>query len=490
MILMKKLLLIIFLCGSLASLAEEFATTESAFTPVSEEVATESAITILSEENSLFSNEDSNFEDFSDTKDDNSGFDSVQKNPLVFEGVFKFNGRDYTGKNFKLETLPELDLKVKLNFKDTKVFTTLNFQKGNETVSDIFREGYAKLAYNKFDIDVGLMKLVWGKTDKVHVVDNLNYTDYSDFLNPEFIDRKKAEKMIRFNYFLPNGGIEAVYAPEFHADIYPASGVWGQSSLAILNSAFKDVGTTYEEQFQSAEKKAENGQFALRYTNSFNGFDFGFSDYQGYMKKPSINKMALTNPTSPTFLNNLNMHFDKVNIMGAEIATVKLGINWRGELAYFITSDTKGDDPAVANNKVNYIIGGDKDLPLNNVNLNIQVVGEYKMNSDKIKKNFIVTSPTTTFNYDTDYDSQGKYSTTLIITQISDKYMNEKLKPNVKFYYNVEKHDYIIKPEVVLALNDERTLSIAYSAYGGKDDTLFGQFDGNDFIEAKLDVKF
>lgn len=188
------------------------------------------------------------------------------------------------------------------------------------------------MAYKKFDIDIGLMKLVWGKADKVHCVDNMNYTDYSDFLNPEFIDRKKAEKLIRFNYFLDNGSVEFVYAPEFHADIYPATGVWAQSSLATLNSVFTQVGT--------------------------------------------------------------------------------------------------------------------------------------------------------------DYDSQGKYSTTLIITQISDKYLNEKLKPNVKFYYNVEKHDYIIRPEIILALNDERILSLSYSNYGGKSDTLFGQFDNNDFIEAKLDVKF
>ena len=341
------------------------------------------------------------------------------------------------------------------------------------------------MAYKKFDIDIGLMKLVLGKADKVHCVDNMNYTDYSDFLNPEFIDRKKAEKLIRFNYFLDNGSVEFVYAPEFHADIYPTTGVWAQSSLATLNSVFTQVGTDYDSQLLLAEEKTEKGQVAVRYTNSFGGFDFGISDYQGYMKKPSINKMALTNPTSPTFLNNLNMHFDKVNIIGAELATVKLGINWRSELAYFMTGDSKGSDATVANNKFNYIIGGDKDLPINNINLNMQVVGEFKMNSDKIKEN---TLPG--FNYDTDYDSQGKYSTTLIITQISDKYLNEKLKPNVKFYYNVEKHDYIIRPEIILALNDERILSLSYSNYGGKSDTLFGQFDNNDFIEAKLDVKF
>lgn len=489
---MKKLLLFIFLCSSLTAISEEATTAQVVIT---QEAATEAAIDASTD--SFFSESDTTFDDFSSNESTNSNsFDSQPKNPLTFEGSFKVTGRDYTSKSFKIETTPEFELKTKLNFQSTKAFATLNFQQGHETVADIFKEGYVKLAYNKFDIDVGLMKLVWGKADKVHCVDNINYTDYSDFLNPEYIDRKKAEKMIRVNYFLPNGSIEAVYAPEFHADMYPATGIWKQSSLGLLNSAFTSVGTNYDSQLKLAEEDTQKGQFAVRYTNSIAGFDIGFSDYQGYLKKPSLNKMALLKLqagayTSPAaFLDELDLHFDKVNVVGAELATVKLGINWRSELAYFITGDSKGDDPAVANNKINYIIGGDRDIPLNHININMQVVGEYKMNSDKIKKNSTPISLTDSFNYDTDYDADGKYSTTLIITQISDKYMNEKLKPNVKFYYNVEKHDYIVKPELILALNDERTLSVAYSAYGGKDNTLFGQFDSNDFIEAKLDVKF
>ena len=39
-----------------------------------------------------------------------------------------------------------------------------------------------------FTLEAGKMKLVWGKGDKLHVLDNFNADDYTDFIIPDYLD--------------------------------------------------------------------------------------------------------------------------------------------------------------------------------------------------------------------------------------------------------------------------------------------------------------
>ena len=45
-------------------------------------------------------------------------------------------------------------------------------------------EAYLQLYYDRFNLQAGYLKTVWGQGDQVHVVDFLNSNDYSDFINP------------------------------------------------------------------------------------------------------------------------------------------------------------------------------------------------------------------------------------------------------------------------------------------------------------------
>jgi hypothetical protein len=56
----------------------------------------------------------------------------------------------------------------------------------------------------------------------------------------------------------------------------------------------------------------------------------------------------------------------------------------RGEAAYLLTGDTAGDDPLVHNNRVEYLAGFDVNLPLGNLNLNVQNRGPVILHSGGI----------------------------------------------------------------------------------------------------------
>ncbi|OQY07415.1 MAG: hypothetical protein B6I28_05625 [Fusobacteriia bacterium 4572_132] len=221
---------------------------------------------------------------------------------------------------------------------------------------------------------------------------------------------------------------------------------------------------------KSQEEKAtkiKNGQIGARYTNSKAGYDYGISYYKGALRTPSLDSSTL------------ELNYDDVNIFGSELSTVLFGINSRAELAYYMTEDTDGKDATVHNNKIAWVIGGDRDLPIHNVNVNIQNKGEYILNNDEING-----------TDDVEYNSDEKYTTNTIITKISDKFKNERILPELQFVYNIEDGDYMLNNQIEIKLKDDTSMTVMYKMFEGDSDTIFGEFDKNDFAEVKFEYEF
>ncbi|MBR1640084.1 MAG: hypothetical protein IJ688_11925 [Treponema sp.] len=87
-----------------------------------------------------------------------------------------------------------------------------------------------------FTLEAGKMKLVWGKGDKLHVLDNFNADDYSDFIIPDYLDRRISTPMVRGIVSLPfaNLNIEGVYTPFLPVDRFATSGRWTPAQVASL----------------------------------------------------------------------------------------------------------------------------------------------------------------------------------------------------------------------------------------------------------------
>ena len=90
-----------------------------------------------------------------------------------------------------------------------------------------------------FTLEAGKMKLVWGKGDKLHVLDNFNADDYSDFIIPDYLDRRISTPMVRGLVSLPfaNLNIEGVYTPFLPVDRFDTDGRWTPSQVTSLSSS-------------------------------------------------------------------------------------------------------------------------------------------------------------------------------------------------------------------------------------------------------------
>ncbi|MGM0501276.1 MAG: DUF1302 family protein [Bacillota bacterium] len=420
--------------------------------------------------------------------------ESSSEQQLSWSGSLELDTRAILDKNDQSDIETDLNLDLDLNYRrdNSEVEATLNFVEGEADIE----EAFMRLYYDNFDLAVGKKKEVWGKGDQLHVVDHLNGQDLTDFINPEYLERQIGEEMIKTNYYLGSGTLEVVYTPEFTPNNLAQEGNWVVNEMQQLNdlepTLINEFGLTaaakVQDSFAELDHEVEDGQLALRYTNSKSGYDYGFSFYQGYLKTASMNQTAIAKLKQGAYSTNqweqfiadLNFHYDQVSILGAEFSSVLAGINSRAEIAYFLTEDTAGTDIDVHNNKIAGLIGGDRDLPWHNLNLNLQVKSEYILDNEEIENN-----PS-----DLEYNKDEQYFNNLVVLEVQDEFDNQNILPSTTVAYNLGTDDYFLDNEIEFKLKDDASLQFNYKLFGGDSQTEFGQFANNDYLSAKFTYDF
>ncbi|MFP4566986.1 MAG: hypothetical protein ACLFNX_10835, partial [Spirochaetaceae bacterium] len=369
-----------------------------------------------------------------------------------------------------------------------------------DSFEELIDEAYIRLFYDNLDVQAGYLKTTWGTGDEVHVVDVLNPTDFTDSINSEYAERKIAEKMVKLNIYTgANGLLELAYVPTLTQDRYATEGRWVPNELAALRSdveaAFDAlVGGPGLTQYEADQLKAQfledarnapqpatlaDGQYGLRYTTSVGGVDIGGIYYFGFIREPVI-EIPEAEPA------DYSIHFDRLNLFGLEFATVVGGFNLRAEAAYNMTEDFDGDDPSIHNHSIAYMGGFDRDLPVSNLNVNIQGRGEYLLANDEVSDN------ADNGLADVDYDAgeNEHYWTNTLVASLEDTYRNETITPSVDFLFTAETQDYVVRPGVEFVLADDATVNVRGSIFEGDRDTEFGQFDDNDHLEVRFEYAF
>ena len=345
--------------------------------------------------------------------------------------------------------------KIELAYEGSKTEADVKFAFNKDVIADypfdIIDEMTLRAYLGNFVLEGGKMKVVWGKGDKLHVLDNFNANDYTDFIIPDYIDRRIAEPMVRLVWNAPKDvgivnslRVEGVYAPFMTADRY-GSGMWQPAEMSALKAKMTKAATqiisnasTPQEQtkmLSHANSLSNNlypnlyrlkyGQAGVRATATLGTWDVGLSYYTGRSKKASVNAAKLRSYVE-TYLKTGNaaegdkfIDYDRLHVFGAEGAKTFGGFNFRAEAAYTMTNDVAGTDAAVRNNSLGWVFGFDKDLPLDNLNVNVQTIGTYVINNGGVRDNGAL---------DVDYNANGSYTNDKIVVNISDSWNHEKIK--------------------------------------------------------------
>lgn len=450
------------------------------------------------------------FADDFDSFDDFGDFDDLSEpESVVIGGKISTDFRYYLGdeKN-PVKVIP--DAKISFSYDADRVgFTTVfdvNEDKLENNPIDILDEVVLHGYFGNFNVEMGKTRVVWGKGDGVHVLDNFNADNYSDFLIPDYIDRRISIPMVRTSYSVPNDSnliFEAVYTPYIAKDHFNKEGSFVPKSVSELNSVVNSaaqhvLAMAYNPgAIIQAQKLSEDSDdvlypnlFRLKYcqcgariTGTAGSFDWGVSYYNGYYKQPSVNPIKLANWCTNYFTGSSVekfLEFDRKQTFGLEGATTLWHFNLRGEFAFNLTEDHEGNKPFVHNNSIEWLAGLDIDLPFWNMNLNLQEMGSFILCKDEIKNN----------TEDIDYNANG-FVQNRLIADISASFVHDKLKPELKLLWCIESHDFVMMPVLSYDLTQSFNVSLKGLYVWCKDNnSQFKGYDNNDFVQLSVSYRF
>lgn len=437
--------------------------------------------------------------------------------------------------------------KLGLNYSNDSVSADVKFALSKDIITDykadIIDELTLEAYLGNFVIQAGKMKVVWGKGDKLHVIDNFNANDYKDFLIPDYIDRRISEPMVRVLYNAPNDAgpftsnrFEFVWTPFMTADRYAASGRWIPTQVKGLEKSLKDIATTsisstveeleknrtklavakmqandsaaktaqenltalnttYLSKLSNSSSLADNlypdlyqlkyMQAGARFTTTTGSWDWGVSYYFGRDKRASFDYKKMATYVQKYLIKGTAEEDDKfidydfLQVFGIEAAKTFGAYNFRAEAAYNLTKDVAGDNPKVHNNSLAWVFGFDRDLPVSELNFNLQTQGKFILNHDEIKNSGDTESGT--------YKTDNK-----LVLNISDNLAHGKLKPEVSAIYGFEHFDLIIMPKVTWYVSDglEFSASGMYMQSFIESRSEFGNWHNNSFVQIAAKYTF
>ncbi len=439
---------------------------------------------------------------------DEDSFEDVEKDANVNAGLtFEYSGS-------------KTDAALSLNFTEDAI---------KNHPEDVIDELTARAYFGNFTLEGGKMKVVWGKGDKLHVLDNFNADDYTDFIIPDYIDRRISTPMVRgvYNFGVANLQLEGIYTPMLPTDRFAKDGRWvpaeyqeisktvteaakysvknaftAYNGALLTNPANQTAVATYAGIYLNTLTKAnalsanpdmiypnidplEYGQFGTRLTGTIGSFDLGVSYYYGYYKQPSFNAKKFTDWMTKYFAGTATeddkfLAYDRKQTFGLEAATTLWHFNLRGEAGYNLTDDVDGTDPYVHNNSISWLGGFDIDLPFWNMNINIQETGTFILHGDECDKNTM----------DVDYSKNG-YSNDRLVMNVTTSFVNDKLLPEVTVMYGIENGDIVVLPKFTYKVADGLSLNAnGMYIWNRNEDSEFYAWKDNSFVAVGLQYQF
>lgn len=428
-----------------------------------------------------------------------SGTGTNDSRKFEYSGAAQLGIRMYPEKNIqKMEAVPVFGINMKYNGSKTELEAHLKCDARTIDAHplDLIDELTMRAYLGSFVLSAGKMKVVWGRGDMLHVLDPFNANDFTDFIIPDYIDRRIAEPMLHIAYNAPIPlRLEAVWTPVMTPDRFATKGVWVPSQLdtALIgylssmqlppslesNRAFMITNTkkVLEKipQMLSNTYDIKYGQYGLRLSGSAGPVDMACQYYYGHYKTPSfdVQEIVAGNANNCAF-------YDPVHILGFDIGAVLGYCNLKSEFAYYMTEDFKGSDPAVHNNSVQWILGFDLDIPLNNLNVNVQNIGSYTLGFEHVKTKF-----------DMDWNTAEKSTNNKLVCNISDSWLHGKLEDSLTVIWGIEHNDAVVIPRIKYKIKDDFYVegSGAY-IYAQHTKSAFSEWKNNHFIQLSFEYLF
>ena len=311
------------------------------------------------------------------------------------------------------------------------------------------------------DVRLGQQVLTWGTGDMLFLNDLFAKDWQSYFSGREDEYLKAPSTSARVSYFTDVANLDLVWTPEFTSDRYIKGDRFSYFSpmtgeqMAAPDGRIRPV---------TRDRWGRESQWAARLYGTHEATEWAFYAYRGYWTQP-----VGMDARGEAF-------FPRLDAYGASIRAPLAGGIANAEIAWYEGSDSRGDNPAIPNDQLRFLVGYDREL-LPNFNAAVQYYLEWTQDYAALTSSW----PIPNGRYLPD---EFRHLLTLRLTQ---RLRQDNVTLSLFTYWSPSDEDYFIRPSVNYRIDDAWTLTVGGNLFGGnKVHTFFGQFEDASNLYARL----
>ncbi len=336
------------------------------------------------------------------------------------------------------------------------------------------RELYLDLYFDNFDLRIGKQQVVWGKADGVFITDIVSPLNLTEFLLPDFDEIRIGVIAAKLNYYIGNGSIEAILIPLFTPTLRPSKGsIW-------YNAPDFPAPATFDWSHSEIKPSLDNSEFFLKYSAMTSNIDFEIMGGYTWDDNPTMHikkEFSIDStimPPSPSLTGIIvTPEHHRLTVAGGSFSSEIKGVILRGEAAYyngkyFQTTDPNALDAVIQKNYLHYVVG--VDFSIGTVILSAQFIQKYILDYNE----FI-------------YDDETINTATFLARY---NMFRETLHLELFSYIGLTNLDALIRPKVTYDFDDSFSILLGGNIFVGDPQGLFGQYDNNSMVYAKIKYNF
>ncbi len=330
----------------------------------------------------------------------------------------------------------------------------------NQVLFDL-REAYAETSLGPLDIRAGRQVIVWGRADKLNPTDTLT-TKSLTLLTTDDEEQRLGISSLAVTYNWNSFRLTGVWQPEWRQPTYPIPPLTG----ITLNE------TDPTDSWQ---------QGGIKFDSSGGKVDWSVSYFNGFNRAPDLKPVSVSGSTV-----NIALTHQRLQVLGADVATALGSFGLRAEAAYIHTVDSVGSDPTTQNPSF-YAVVGTEYSPFENFTLFGQVIYRHVFNyvdpssfSDPATAN--LARQVSLLSNQLFRDQQG------FSLRIAYKALHETLEYELALVGFLQGGGWLARPKISYSVSDSWRVLAGAQFYGGGEDTLFGRLQSlsSAFAEARF----
>jgi hypothetical protein len=339
------------------------------------------------------------------------------------------------------------------------------------------RQLYLDYYSDNFDLRIGHQQIIWGKADGVFITDIISPKNLEEFLLRDFEEIRSGVTAAKMSYYRGSGQWDLVWVPQFSATKFPADGsIWAPVKPFPVQPL---IDHTQE----SISPSLENSEIFGRYALMSSAMDFELIGGYAWDDDPvySLKSLQLT-PDGPEL--TLQPKHHRLTIGGIAFNKPIGGWVLRGEGALYIGKQLQLEMDL---GQMQSLVQSAQPLP------SISLEKNYIHSLIALDFNFLGIDMSTQIIQEAilEYDEslmkeEYEYMATLMLRET---FLRETLSLELFTYVGVNDGDALLRPKIGYDFGNGLGLTLGANIFTG-DEGMFGQYDSNDMLYAKIRADF